>query len=315
MLTLAPTFACRRASPRLIHEFQHIAQRQFTTSPPQTLSDATTAAPATPTGLTGTAPYHTALVLLHTHAPPAEYPARSRSPLWRALTMKARGWGGTVNFVWSPELRPLPGYTGLGEDKAADDLGREAYTASVFSHAHRYGRLEIPEVSLANLDEIDESLRKLVLGDASGSSGGRKLAQEEGEALDRRLHLYVCTHGSRDCRCGEGGVAVARALRRELDKRGICPKDVVLGQVAHVGGHKYAANVLVYPYGDWLGNVQDFDVPHLLDEILAAHAARQQQPTQSATNAQELPPLSPVFWRGRMGLDKDEQIALLSRTT
>lgn len=241
MLTLAPTFACRRTSARLIYDFHHIARRQFTTSPPQTLSDATTAAPATPAGLTGTAPYHTALVLLHTHAPPSEYPARSRSPLWRAFMMKARIWGGTVNFAWSPELRALPDYTGLGEDKAADMLGREAYTASVFSLAHRHGRLEIPEVSLANLDEIDESLRKLVLGDASGSSGGRKLAQEEEEALDHRLHLYVCTHGSRDCRCGEGGGAVARAIKRELEKRGIGAEDVVLGEVAHVGGHKYVA--------------------------------------------------------------------------
>ncbi|OJT07745.1 hypothetical protein TRAPUB_1337 [Trametes pubescens] len=239
MLTLAPTFACRRASTRLIYGFHYTTARQFTTSPPQTLSDATTAAPATPVGLTGSAPYHTALVLLHTHAQPSEYPARSRSPLWRALMMKARNWGGTVNFVWSPELRPLPDYTGLGEDKAADILGREAYTASVFSLSHRYGRLEIPEVSLANLDEIDETLRKLVLGNGSGSSGGGKLAQEEGEALDRRLHLYVCTHGSRDCRCGEGGGAVARALKRELEKRGMGAKDVVLGEVAHVGGHKY----------------------------------------------------------------------------
>ncbi|KAI0628520.1 hypothetical protein C8Q77DRAFT_1035683, partial [Trametes polyzona] len=55
---------------------------------------------------------------------------------------------------------------------------------------------------------------------------------------DRRLHLYVCTHGARDCRCGEGGGEVRRALRRELAKRGLGAEDVVLGEVAHVGGHK-----------------------------------------------------------------------------
>ena len=62
--------------------------------------------------------------------------------------------------------------------------------------------------------------------------------------LDRRLHLYVCTHGSRDCRCGEGGGAVARALRGELAKRGLGEKDVVLGEVAHVGGHKCVGRTL-----------------------------------------------------------------------
>ncbi|KAI0371900.1 hypothetical protein BV20DRAFT_1065228 [Pilatotrama ljubarskyi] len=308
MLTLAPTFACRRSPTRLIPACHYTAIRQFTSSTPQTLSPASSTSDAGSFSLAGTAPYHTAYVLLHTHLPPAEYPARSRSPLWRAFTMRARQWGGVVNFVWSPEMHKHPDYRGLGEDlEAKHQDGSEKYTASVFSIAHRHGRLEIPEVSLANLDEVDHRLRKLVL------SG------DELDKLDRRLHLFVCTHGSRDCRCGEGGGEVARALRRELDKRGLGEKDVVLGEVAHVGGHKYAANVLVYPYGDWLGMVQDFDVPRILDEILAWHAAQKEQLQLARSTAQpdapveQLPPLCPHFWRGRMGLDKDEQVQLLSK--
>ncbi|KAI0360727.1 hypothetical protein OH77DRAFT_1393566 [Trametes cingulata] len=309
MLTLAPTFACRRAPTRLIRDVHYTAVRAFNSSTPQTLSPSSPPPESGPFSLAGTAPYHTAYILLHTHLPPAEYPARSRSPLWRAFTMKARQWGGTVNFAWSPEMRTHPDYRGLGEEKHHHAHGAERYTASVFSIAHRHGRLEIPEVSLANLDEVDEKLRGLVLG-GSGS---------ELDRLDRRLHLYVCTHGSRDCRCGEGGGEVARALRRELDKRGLGEKEVELGEVAHVGGHKYAANVLVYPYGDWLGMVQDFDVPRILDELLAWHAAHKEQLQLARATAQPdapveaLPPLCPPFWRGRMGLDKDEQLALLSK--
>ncbi|KAI0646267.1 Sucrase/ferredoxin-like-domain-containing protein [Trametes meyenii] len=333
MLTLAPTFACRRAPSRLIHDCHYTAirPRAFSSSTPQTLST-TTEPPAPDSGpfsLAGTAPDHTAYVLLHTHLPPAAYPARSRSPLWRAWTMKARRWGGAVNFAWAPggQLPAHPAYAGLGEDPDDRRLQRERYTASVFSVARRHARLEIPEVSLANLDEVDEALRKLVHGDGGGygygdssGSGGGKLAEaqeeEGGWRLDARLHLYVCTHGSRDCRCGEGGGEVARALRRELEKRGIGADDVVVGEVAHVGGHKYAANVLVYPFGDWLGGIQDFDVPHVLDDILAWHASNRQATSDGSTtgpSARDVAPLCAPFWRGRMGLDKDEQLALFAR--
>ncbi|KAI0777578.1 Sucrase/ferredoxin-like-domain-containing protein [Trametes elegans] len=325
MLTLAPTFACRRAPSRLIRDCHYTAVRQFMSSSPQTSTPSGDA--SGPSSLAGTAPDHTAYILLHTRVPPAEYPPRSKSALWRAFTMKARQWGGVVNFAWSPALRVHGAYAGLGEDpQDKRDPRRETYAASVFSIAHRYGRLEIPEISLANLDEIDDALRTLVLGPTpGGASGGEAAAQAEAQAkataqmageLDRRLHLFVCTHGSRDCRCGEGGGEVARALARELEKRGIGAKDVVLGEVAHVGGHKYAANLLVYPYGDWLGTVQDFDVPQVLDDVLAWHATSQERLTRAGSDphSQDLPPpLCPPFWRGRMGLDKDEQLALYSK--
>lgn len=56
--------------------------------------------------------------------------------------------------------------------------------------------------------------------------------------------LLVCTHGARDCRCGDTGGALIRALRAELKARqasgdpdGLWNK-IKLGEVAHVGGHK-----------------------------------------------------------------------------
>ncbi|KAH9849410.1 Sucrase/ferredoxin-like-domain-containing protein [Lenzites betulinus] len=312
MLTLAPTFACRRAPSRLIHACHYTAVRPFSTSPPQTLSDASSSpsSPSSPSpsadGLAGTAPYHTAYILLHTHARPSTYPARSRSPLWRALTLRARQWGAVVNLAWAPA-------------HAGENEGEEAYTASVFARAPRWGRgrLEIPEVSLKNLEDVDAHLRRLVLGDAdAGGSVTTPTSTPATEVrdLDRRLHLYVCTHGARDCRCGEGGGAVARTLERELARRGIGSGDVVLGELAHVGGHKYAANVLVYPYGDWLGNVQEADVPRVLDAILDAHHHRAQSELDGAPELDTEPaPLCPPFWRGRMGLDKEEQLALFAR--
>jgi hypothetical protein len=53
----------------------------------------------------------------------------------------------------------------------------------------------------------------------------------------RPLHIYVCTHAARDCRCGDVGGSVAEALREEIDKRGLA-STVRLGETGHVGGHK-----------------------------------------------------------------------------
>ena len=62
-----------------------------------------------------------------------------------------------------------------------------------------------------------------------------------------------------------------------------------------------------------LGNVQEVDVPMVLDEILAWRARYQERAVQSGGQVDDMPPLCPPFWRGRMGLDKDEQIALFQR--
>ncbi|KAI9063684.1 hypothetical protein FKP32DRAFT_1571761 [Trametes sanguinea] len=303
MLTLSPTFACRRAHSRLIRDCYYTAVRHIASS--ATL-DSSSGPPSGPASLAGTAPFHTAYVLLHTHLPPAAYPARSSSRLWKLATVNARRWGGTVNFAWSPDLRTHPEYDGLGEERTAPGVKPEVYTASVFSVANLQGRVEIPELKVDNIEATSDSLQQLVMS-------ARAMNRTDDEQLDKRLFLFVCTHGSRDCRCGEGGGEVARALRRELDKRGISANDVVLGEVAHVGGHKYAANVLVYPYGEWLGNVQEVDVPMVLDEILAWRAQYQERAAQSGGQVDDMPPLCPPFWRGRMGLDKDEQIALFQR--
>lgn len=36
--------------------------------------------------------------------------------------------------------------------------------------------------------------------------------------------------------------------------------------VSHIGGHKFAGNVIVYPGGIWYGRVQPCHVPAIIDE-------------------------------------------------
>ncbi len=125
----------------------------------------------------------------------------------------------------------------------------------MFSSAHPTGRFVVPEVTLANLDAVDARLRALVRGDGESEKklddpqATTTVATAEGEVEEAvghrgKLFLYVCTHGSRDCRCGDCGRDVARALQREIDRRGLS-EDVFLGELAHVGGHKCVAICLL----------------------------------------------------------------------
>lgn len=179
--------------------------------------------------LAGTAPYHDNYILLHTHQPPSAYPPKSKSPLWRQLTLEARNWGGIVNFAWSSTQPVHSKYAGVGEDG-----GEEHYYATAFSVDR--APLYLPEVSLANLAEVAGQLREHAQTAQLAPETEENQAYGASEA-EAKVHLYVCTHGSRDCRCGDTGGDVANALREEISKRDLWDR-VSLGEVAHVGGHK-----------------------------------------------------------------------------
>lgn len=69
----------------------------------------------------------------------------------------------------------------------------------------------------------------------------------------RRADIYVCTHGSRDCRCADLGEPLYQALVKEVVRRKL-GESVKVRRVGHVGGHKWAGNALVYRNdgrGDW----------------------------------------------------------------
>ncbi|KAI0339298.1 hypothetical protein BDW22DRAFT_1336466 [Trametopsis cervina] len=241
--------------------------------------------------LAGTAPSHTSYILLNTRIPPSSFPSRISSKLQRTLQLHTTRWGGLVNFAWSPET-PSEESSNTPEWDPRHD-GEERYSAVAFSHYN--GALEIPEVNLRNVEEVAGRLRD----HASVQSG---LASKDNDTI----HLYVCTHGERDCRCGETGGEVYTALREEVQRRAL--SDVVkVGAVGHVGGHKYAANVLVFPYGEWLGHLTPSAVPHVLDSIMSY---RTSSPFKSFS-VTETSPLCPTYWRGRMGLDKVAQLGLL----
>jgi hypothetical protein len=177
--------------------------------------------------LVGTAPSHHCYIFLHTPHPPSEYPAKYATPAQRALLLRTAKWGGSVNFSWSEDQLAVPARPPGEEDK-------QEYHLTAFTNPG--GKLEAM-LSMENVDEVGERLR--VHPEASEGVSG--VAPEN----FNDVHLYVCTHGSRDCRCGDTGGAVAQAIRDELRKRrDFDPSDpstrIKLAEVAHVGGHKYA---------------------------------------------------------------------------
>jgi hypothetical protein len=70
-----------------------------------------------------------------------------------------------------------------------------------------------------------------------------------GQAMDTRPVYAVCAHGTRDMCCAIEGRPVANALARQ------CPGRA--WECSHVGGDRFAANVLVLPTGQLYGRITD----------------------------------------------------------
>jgi (2Fe-2S) ferredoxin len=79
-------------------------------------------------------------------------------------------------------------------------------------------------------------------------------------------HVFVCVHAARDERCGRCGPPLLAAVREAVIEAGL--EDVTVRATSHVGGHKYAGNLLVYPEGIWYGYVRPDDAARLVGEHL-----------------------------------------------
>lgn len=82
------------------------------------------------------------------------------------------------------------------------------------------------------------------------------------EQLQQRLspvvepHYFVCCNGQRDVCCARLGLPLYRALRDTVSARA--------WQISHVGGHRFAPNVLTLPSGALYGRVSGEALPQFL---------------------------------------------------
>lgn len=77
---------------------------------------------------------------------------------------------------------------------------------------------------------------------------------------------FVCTNGQRDLCCARYGLPAYRELRALVGGRA--------WQTTHVGGHRFAPNVVVLPQGVLYGRVQPEDVPGFVAEVEAGRVSR-----------------------------------------
>lgn len=158
--------------------------------------------------LYGTVASHSSYIFLRANEPPSAFPARISTAIQRELQLRTMKMGTIVNFAWTGEPPKLP---------------EGVASATVFSTLG--GRLEIPHLTLENMNEVESRLKAHI----------QHGPIEAG--TDEQIHLYICTHGARDCRCGEHGSQVARALKEETERRKLNHR-VKVREVGHVGGHR-----------------------------------------------------------------------------
>jgi (2Fe-2S) ferredoxin len=160
---------------------------------------------------------------------------------------------------------------------ACDDPGSGPGTGHdilVFPEAVRYRGVR--ETDLAALVEDH-----LVVGD-------RLAAGLRYEALTGH-HVFVCIHGRRDQRCGDCGPPLIERFKALLADHHLADQVAVHG-TSHVGGHRFAGNVLIYPGGCWYGHVSLKDAPRIIEQHLAGG--------NTLTD----------LWRGQMGLSPEQQL-------
>ncbi|HET9287910.1 MAG TPA: sucrase ferredoxin [Gaiella sp.] len=183
----------------------------------------------------------------------------SRIDHWILVEYRGR-WGRDVlgGSLFSPELKAhLRGQlAALGrarllfvrQPQRRSHGGRRVFVGTSKPGEERFFRLEV---------EHQEDLREVDL--AAALAGG----DEAGARIDQPLFV-VCTHGKRDACCALHGGPLYDALRRETDADQVW-------QSTHVGGDRFAGNVVVLPHGLYYGRVVPADVGDLLAAQRSGH--------------------------------------------
>ncbi|GAA6032585.1 hypothetical protein JCM8097_004828 [Rhodosporidiobolus ruineniae] len=253
---------------------------------------------SSPPPVIGSAPSMPRHLLIHTPHPVPTWPSHLNavSPLYAGLGER---------WAKHPELSRL-GFNftdaGKGEAREAWDPTRskfekppelaeeEVYSATLYPDF-----VHLPSFSLSSLPSFESLYASLPPAPSLLPSSTPSPASS---APPPRTHIFICTHGTRDCRCSDLGEPLYQALVKEVKRRKVGgelkdgDEGVRIARVAHVGGHKYAGNALVYREGsgsDWYGLLRASDAPELVDYALSAS------------------PL-PWFsrWRGRLNLSPEE---------
>ncbi|KAL7090536.1 hypothetical protein ACP275_12G047000 [Erythranthe tilingii] len=129
--------------------------------------------------------------------------------------------------------------------------------------------------------EVDRFVEDVLVNEKAKLSG--KIEKLSGS------YVFVCCHNNRDRRCGVCGPILIEKFKEEIGSKDL-KKHVSVTACSHVGGHKYAGNVIIFsatPHGkivgNWYGYVTPGDIHELLDKQIGRGEAIDR------------------IWRGQMG--------------
>lgn len=131
-----------------------------------------------------------------------------------------------------------------------------------------------PWLEIGSVPVIEQALDIDFAGLGAGRSAGLTRCDE--------TVFAVCTHGRHDACCAERGRPLAQALARSYPEQ--------TWEVSHIGGDRFAGNLLVLPHGLYYGRVDDADATDIADAHLAGDLSLDQ-------------------FRGRSGLSMPAQAA------
>ncbi|KAJ2140966.1 hypothetical protein IW136_002430 [Coemansia sp. RSA 678] len=123
--------------------------------------------------------------------------------------------------------------------------------------------------------------------------------------LTQNRHIFVCTHGSRDYLCGLHGGKLLKDVRSLIEQRNL-QKHIGAWATSHIGGHKYAANAIVYPRGDWYGT--------WCDKCNTSAEPERRDDAQAIVDAVVHDVTWWDAWRGATNMSKQDQIAMWTRS-
>ncbi|KAF9426135.1 hypothetical protein BGZ94_006920 [Podila epigama] len=271
----------------------------------------------------GSAPVYKRHLLICSGVPAKDWVKKPElsDPYLNLLSTSVRGQGVNVNLTDEPST-PAP-----SKDTSKGSAAVELHP----SKGPRHDLILFPDnikfkgVRYEAFKDLNRYLEKYPVGtlrpmletaaaDSEGypSSIHTELVPGSGEVVTIELvpeasAVLVCVHGSRDCRCGDQGGEFYNILRDMIRMTGLSQAVKVYG-VSHIGGHRYAPNTIMYPSGDWHGNLSvldSSDAQQILFDALAngGMAAGVREP-----NVRE--PVMIDKWRGRIGMSKEEQLKL-----
>lgn len=140
-------------------------------------------------------------------------------------------------------------------------------------------RIGVTATSWWRVDDLSDLAEQLAEGNRAGEFRPPSNARVDTDPL-----YLVCTHGRHDACCALRGRPVALDLDRVRPGR--------VWETSHVGGDRFAANLLVLPTGEVYGRVLPFAAPDLVERIEAGEVV-------------------PGLMRGRLGMSPIAQAALV----